>query len=403
MTLKNPNYIIIMMESLSTNRVHYYGYGKNITPNIDNFASQNIVFKNSMAPASHSDYAQTSFLSSRYTLTNDYRNFFDINYPREFIWDVLKKQNYTTAYISSQNDYWANMIDYYNLETLDFYSHSASDGFYDYDSGNSAKDFDEKTTNIAINYLKNISGPFFLYVNLQATHYPYNYPENNSYFLPDEYNSFFTTYFNIAEEDIFTSNNRYDNSILYVDKNVGKLLDFLKENGLYNNSVIVLTSDHGETIEDIHGFIRHGYSVYDEEIHVPLMIHIPNIENKTIEKRVRGIDIVPTILSFSNFSASKEFQGGIMNENSPVFLFTQSQNYKIGLIKDDIKYIIDMSDNEAEVYNLTIDPLELKNLFEYGKFNYYEKMLLSWYDCQMDYYKEEKWLNNETINCPKYT
>ena len=400
----NPNLIIIMLESVSSTRISYHGYERETTPNIDSLAEKSIVFNNAFASASHSDSSQPTFLSSRYVLTNEYRNFYNLDYPREFVWDVVKKQGYETAYISSQDDNWANMIDYYNISALDVYSYSLTDGEYDYGSGKAKKDYDEKTINKSINWLNQTTQPFFLYINLQATHYAYEYPENNSVFLPDEISSIFTTYFNIGESDQEASENRYDNSLYYVDKHIGILLDYLEENKLLNNTIIVLTSDHGETLVKNHGFLRHGFGVYQEEVRVPMFFYIPNQEPRIINENVAHIDVVPTILSIMNFPLSSEFQGTEFVENPEIFLSTQNQNFKIGTVKDNMKYILDMNTYMLEVYNLTEDLNEQNNLVkDFDDEDFYTQKygvaLFQWYDCQLDYYQNKRWEDGEKINC----
>jgi glucan phosphoethanolaminetransferase (alkaline phosphatase superfamily) len=230
--VKKPNFIVILLESISAERLPIYGYERNTTPNLKKIAKKSIIFDNAYSSSAHSDYAQTAFLSSRYALTNDYRNFFNEDYPRKFLWDILKEEGYNTAYISSQDDNWANMIEYYKKENLDYYYYSLTDGKYDYGSGNSRKDYDEVTANKSIQWLNNQSNktPFYLYVNFQGTHHPYEY-NNNSIYFPDEPSSS-TTYFNLPKSDYQASINDYDNSINYVDKQIGKIYDHLKDNKL---------------------------------------------------------------------------------------------------------------------------------------------------------------------------
>lgn len=404
--LENPNVIVILLESISSEHLPIYGYERNITPNLDKFSEKAIVFEKAYSTSAHSDYAQTSFLSGRYTLTDEYRTFFDQNYPREFIWDTLKNQgNYTTAYFSSQDDNWAHMIRYYNKETLDVYNYSMSDNNYDYGGGNARKDYDEHTIKDAIawiNQTQENNKPFFLYTNLQATHYPYEYPENNSIFTPDQV-SFETSYFSIASGDYEPSVNAYDNSIYYVDKQVGKLLDFLENNTLLNNTVIIISADHGETLERKHG-LRHGFGVYEEEVVVPLLIYIPNQEPRTIKERVRNIDTIPTILDILGFNLSEQFQGQPMKTNQNIFLTTQNQNFILGIIKDDIKYILNMITLIPEAYNLTADPNEQNNLITNTKeeryfYFTYGYILNKWYHCQVDYYENERWKDGDVIDC----
>ena len=399
--VENPNIIIIMLESIPAEHMPVYGYLRNISPNIDLLAEKSIVFNNAYASASHSDYAQTSFLSSRYTLINSYRNFFNLNFPRVFIWDVLKENNYSTAYISSQDDDWANMIRYYNKDTLDVYNFSLADGIYDYGSGNAKKDYDEKTVESVINWINQTSGPFFLYTNLQANHYPYSYPENNSVFIPDNV-SLMTSYFDIAKEDYTASLNRFDNALFYTDKQIGKLMEFLENKSLLDNSIIILSADHGEILERRHGYLRHGFGVYEEEVRIPLMIYFPDVSARVVDGKIRRLDVVPSVLNISGFKSSEEFQGKIMRKNQDIFLFAQNQNFKMGLIRGDIKYMMNWISFIPEAYNLTEDPFELNNLIKNKKderFYYlrYGIVLKKWYDCQVDYYSKEDW--DEVIGC----
>jgi len=405
LNLKKPNYLFILLESISAEHLHYHGYERNISPNIDNFAKKSIVFNNSYAVAAHSDYAQTAFLSAKYTLTNPYRNFFNQDYPRVFMWDILKKENYSTAYISSQDDNWANMKKYYIKTNLDTYQDSNYDGEYDYGSGNAKKDYDEKTISKVIEYINKTNKPFFLYTNLQASHHPYVYPENNSVFKPDNVSSS-TNYFNIAEGDYEKELNKYDNSILYVDKQVGKLFDYLEKNNFTENTIIVLSSDHGEILERRHGYLRHGFGVYEEEVRTPLMVYIPTQEHRTINNRIQSIDIIPTLIDITGLEQSEDFQGIPMIENQDIYLATQNQNFKIGLIRNNIKYMLDAFYN-IEVYNLTQDTYEQNNLaktphneIEYLEYRY---LLDKWYKCQINFYEKEKWKNGDKINCGRET
>ena len=418
--VEKPNFVIIMLESVSAEHMPYYGYERNITPNIDYLMDKSVVFENAYSSASHSDYAQTSFLSSRYTFTNDYRNFFDVDYPRAFMWDVLKKYNYTTAYISSQDDDWANMVYYYKTKNLDVYSYSISDEKVDYGSGNSQKDYDEFTAQKAVEWLNQTQNKnFFLYVNFQATHYPYEYPEfslaanessdtdkineSNILFKPYEPSSM-TSYYDIVSEDYEASVNDYDNSVYYVDKQVGVLVDYLESKGLLNNTIIILSADHGEILDRRHGYLRHGFGVYEEEVKVPLMIYFPLVGHKIVDERVRLLDTVPTLLNITGFPLVEEFQGHLMVEGQNIYFVAQNQNYKIGLLRNNIKYMVNGLNYELEVYNLTEDPYEQHNLIEtqddeikyYLDYGHY---LYDWYDCQLDYYSNSRWENGEKIKC----
>lgn len=401
LSLENKNLIIILLESVPSKQVSAYGYYRNITPNINWFANNGIFFNNAYTSATHTDYVITSFLSSRYPLKDSIRDTFTEDYPRTFIWDTLKQKNYSTGYFTSQNDNWMNINNYLDKSNLNEYSHSLTDGEYAYGLGNSRKDYDNETLNKAINFINQSSKPFFVYVNFHATHYPYNYPPNNSLYLPDE-PSIFSFYGHLAEEDNQTMHNRYDNSLFYVDKQVGKLKEYLQTNNLLNNTIIVILGDHGEAVEVEHGFMVHGSTLYQEAVKIPLIFYIPGVKPLKLNYNVKQLDVIPTILKIMNFSSSPLFQGKDMKKESPIYFMSQNQIFNIGMIKGDIKYIINLNTGFInEAYNLTSDPLELNNLYSdtNPEWESYAGELINWYTCQLNYYDGEGYKTNSSINC----
>ena len=289
---------------------------------------------------------------------------------------------------------------------MDIFWHSITDGKFDYIFTNEKKDYDERVVNKAIEWIDSLnnSDPFFTYINFQANHYPFIYPNESSLFKPEKDKSVFTNYLYVAEEDWEPTINRYDNALHYTDKQIGILLDYLDERGLLNNTIIILTSDHGESLNERPQGIMHGFGVYEEEIKVPLIFSIPGEKHKEIDEKVRLIDVIPTILNISGFSLSDNFQGRVMTKDPLIFSYAQNQNNKIGIIKGDLKYTLDLNSYVPEAYNLTSDPKEINNLIKTEKdrqfyANRYGYILFKWYDCQINYYKKELWKKGEKIGC----
>lgn len=393
LTFDRPNVIFILLESLSAERIGAYGYERNVTPNIDKLANKSIVFTNAYTTSTHSDYAQLGVLSSRYMFTSKYKTDFTIDSPRKFLWDVLKEDGYTTGYYSSQDDKWQGMDKYLNYTNLDNFSYSRTDGKMDYGTQISQKDHDHKTADLAINWLNETvqkPEPFFLYLNFHATHMPRSYPSEYAYFKPDEGEWF------IPFDD--NSINKYDNALRYVDIQVGKILDFIETNNISNNTIIMLTSDHGEDLENRHGVSNHGKSIYEEELIVPAIVFLPGVNHTIVEDKVSHIDFLPTFLDLLGYPIPKEFQGEIMRKNRPIFFVTQSHKYLIGMIDNNTKTILDINRKLSEVYNLADDPKELNNI---DSKEYSEDMLklLFWHYCQKDYYKKERWETNLNTRC----
>ena len=393
LTLENPNVIFIMVDAISAENVGAYGYERNVTPNIDALTQESILFKNAYATSTHSDYSQPAILSSRHMLTSEYRTIFPYENPKKFIWDTFKEDNYTTGYYSSQDDRWQNMNYYLNYTNLDNISNSMTDNQADYGIGLLSNDYDHKTTNLALNWLNETikkPNPFFLYLNFQATHSPRSYPPEYAHFKPDEDNSLIP----FAEDN---SINRYDNALRYVDAQIGRIINFTKENNISNNTIIVFTSDHGEDLKARHGLTDHGKSIYNEELIVPLIIHIPNTKPTIVEHKVSQIDITPTLINLLGFPIPDEFQGDIMQKNSPIFFVTQSHKYLIGMVQNETKIILNIERETSEIYNLKNDPEELNEL---NPKNYRNEILklLFWHHCQKDYYANERWKSKTTDN-----
>jgi len=135
---------------------------------------------------------------------------------------------------------------------------------------------------------QHLKGPFFLWVHLYDAHDPYDPPE-----------PYKTRY----------AKNLYDGEIAYADASVGKLFRELKARGLYDGSVIAVMADHGEAL-GAHGEDTHGVFLYDETIHVPLVIKLPQATTQEkLDNRVELVDVMPTLLQAVGVAVPAEVQG----------------------------------------------------------------------------------------------
>jgi choline-sulfatase len=144
-------------------------------------------------------------------------------------------------------------------------------------------------TDHALQWLKKNGGrKFFLWVHYYDPHAPYAPPE---------------PYRHTYARDL------YSGEIAYMDEQVGRLLDGMKELGLSGHTLIVAMGDHGESLGE-HGELTHGVFLYDSTLHVPLIIAGPGVPaGRVIEEQVRSIDVMPTILAFLHLSPGNEAQG----------------------------------------------------------------------------------------------
>ena len=160
------------------------------------------------------------------------------------------------------------------------------------------------------------------------------------------------------------------------------LIDFLKENNLYDHSFIIFTSDHGEEFGE-HGMLgRHDHTLFDELLKVPLIIKFPNSQYKgrVFDEQVRGIDILPTLLDWLNINCPDYFEGVsliplIKGESPEEELYAISQrdvvDFRINSIRtnnwkwyESKKYLY-FSDNK--LFDLEHDPSEKNNVSKYDK------------------------------------
>jgi arylsulfatase A-like enzyme len=167
-------------------------------------------------------------------------------------------------------------------------------------------------------------GPFFLFLHTYEIHHPYTPdPErlsrrNSGYTgpLPDRISVDLLTRINAGEMQVDEADldhivAAYDAEIASVDAAFGELIDFLAREELYENALIMVTSDHGEEFGE-HGFVGwHSHSLYDELLRVPLLVKLPGLRGagRSIQAQVRGIDLAPTILEELRLPIPPSFEG----------------------------------------------------------------------------------------------
>ena len=164
----------------------------------------------------------------------------------------------------------------------------------------------------------------------------------------------------------------YDSGIAYTDAHIGQLLESLKKSGMYDKSLIMVMADHGEEFAE-HGNFFHGNNLYDDVLHVPLVVKMPNQREG---KRVGGIfpliDLYPSIARLAGVKASEkriqgreeDLSGAVRPRDNYVFstlntgpeLNQRSAEYK------GMRFVYDFATHKKELYDLKTDPIEQKNL-----------------------------------------
>jgi arylsulfatase A-like enzyme/Tfp pilus assembly protein PilF len=287
-----PNIILITLDTTRADRMGFLGSKRGLTPNLDTLAQQSAVFTRAYAQAPLTSPSHATILTGTYPQFHQVFDFPDV-LAKDFPYapDLLHSHGYRTAAF---------------LGSIALDPNAGAPGFergFDvYDAGFTSVGFQKEEDRYhtverrggevverAIKWLdQNHKGPFFLWVHLYDPHEPYDPPE--------PYKSRYA-----AEP--------YDGEIAYMDSAVGKLLQQLKTRGLYDGAVIAVMADHGESL-GAHGENNHGFFLYDETIHVPLLIKLPQgSAEKPIDDRVELIDVMPTLLQTAGIDAPAEVQG----------------------------------------------------------------------------------------------
>ena len=287
-----PNILLITLDTTRADRMGFMGSKRGLTPHLDTIAQQGIVFTRAYAHVPITTASHATILTGTYPQFNRVNDFgVPLSSRLPYLPDLLRARGYHTgAFVGS-------LI----LDPLDGTAPGFDRGFEIYDAGfhlrrhgaDRYKSVERRATDVvdhALSWLSQLpNGPFFLWVHLYDAHDPYDPPE-----------PFKTQH----RSDL------YDGEIAYADSAVGRLIDEIRKHGLYDETLIAVVADHGESL-GAHGENTHGIFLYDETLHVPMLFKLPanRAAGTRIDARARLVDIAPTILQESGGTVPKEMQG----------------------------------------------------------------------------------------------
>lgn len=367
---EKPHIFFIMLESVSWDRYGFTGYEREgITPNLDGLAADSLVFSRAYAAAPHSNYAQTSTHASQYPLRRKQLDQFEsVNYPKTLLMDVLAHAGYQTAFFSAQNEEWQGMKRFIFAGTeLQHFYHSIDE--LGANIGIETKLDDELVRTRAAAYLETLNPdePVFMYLNFQATHFPYDIPAGAEQpYEPCSADGFEYAFFKYDQAHLDTVVNKFDNALHYVDAQVGAFIETLKARGLYENSLIIVVSDHGEAFYQ-RGYPTHGTSLFEDQMRTALLFKLPqSVKTGLRDDPVSLIDINPTVLEVLGLENHPNFQGRPVlggKRGAPVYLVSHGIIKSHGLVDYPWKYITSERDGEW-LLNLEDDPAEWTDFSE---------------------------------------
>ncbi len=324
-----PNVILLMADTLRADHLSCYGYAANKTPHLDALAADGVRFANTFSQASWTRPSVATILTGLYPASHGAMHKADILPDRvDTLAEVLARGGYHTIGFANN----ANVSPAFNFQQgFEAYTYLSPSFFFGADEPAAqltmynglrlvrerffARYVDvhnyyqpaEVVTATVKRWLAaeaKQSEPFFLFVHYMDAHDPYFvHPFNGEGYarvsnpnplpaLADKYRKL------------------YDGEISYLDEHVGALLDDLKARGLYDRTLVILTGDHGEEFQE-HGGWWHGTTLYDEQIHVPLIMKPASAGGgaKVVEELATSLDIAPTVLASAGLQAPEAMQG----------------------------------------------------------------------------------------------
>jgi arylsulfatase A-like enzyme/Flp pilus assembly protein TadD len=287
------NVVLITIDTLRADHVGCYGYKQIKTPNIDGLAADGARFDRAFAVVPVTLPSHSSMLTGTYPMLSGMHDFSGnkLSPLQPTLASVLKQAGYQTGAVIGA----AVLDSRFGLnQGFDFYYDHFDFSRLDEANLDEMERPGNVVADVALDWLaKNSQKKFFLWMHLYDPHFPYHPPEPYS----REYAA-----------------QPYDGEIAFADEQVGRLLRFLKEKGIYRNTVIVLCGDHGESLGE-HGEKTHGFFIYNATMHVPLIIRLPGnrlpatAAAGTVADPVSLVDLMPTVLGAVGLEIPSQVQG----------------------------------------------------------------------------------------------
>jgi arylsulfatase A-like enzyme len=360
------NLILVTVDTLRAGECGFLGYGRPTTPNLDALAAESVVFDRAYAMASYTGKALAPLLIGRY--------------PSE----TLRDGGHFNAYAAG-NTFLAERLQAAGVHTMGAASHwyfrqryGVTQGFDVFDLSavptSGQTDTDSTTTSSQLTDAGERllegnagSGRFFLWVHYFDPHLQYVAHDG----APD--------FADPAHPQGWRMHAAYDGEVWFTDQQIGRLLDYARSQPWWKDTVVVVTSDHGEALGE-HGInFQHGWEIWESLMRIPLVVRVPGVEAHHVPVKRSAVDVVPTILDVMRVQASPgELSGqsmltdllakpGVAYAERDVYLDMPDGPYthmRRGIIHGATpgKKLVHFGGRQYQLYDLAADPDEHEDL-----------------------------------------
>jgi arylsulfatase A-like enzyme len=413
------NVLLITMDTVRADHLSVYGYERGTTPNLKDFAREATVYGRAVAAADMTLPAHASMFTGlypgwhgAYVVQTQYPQGRPLSYRYTTLADLLHSHDYSTGAVTANGAFFQRSMgltkgfaEYHLL--LPVRVSGSGELFYlregarrllslavDTSSFEGTKARAADVNRGAFAFLAHVKdrGPFFLFLNYMDAHMPYvppapfnaMFPGKDLHFRPFSEHLDLIAEVNSGRRHISAGEERhlvsqYDGGIAYLDSEIGNLLSRLRELGVYENTLIIITSDHGEAFGE-HDLLSHGLGfVYQDQIHVPLLIKYPGQHVAQLsDDLVSQVDLMPTVLDGAGISPPSDLQGRSLRlprtkDAAPVY----SQAEAMGRVAPSYRRfrgvrhamfigswkLITWTEGAPELYDLAADPDETHNFY----------------------------------------
>ncbi len=388
---RKPNILLIGIDSLRADHMSCYGYPRLTTPHIDRFAQGGTLFERTYSAYIPTTSGYGSMLTGMDVISTQMvalRHKGPLRPEVATLAEIVKGEGYNTICVGFRGNPAARGFDTY----IDFA------GWGSWNEGRSPKAENLNAVTIPeLNRLAKEKAPFFLFLRHMDPHAPYlppapfermfyhgneRHPRNHSMdpvmaFKP--FRDFFATWMppGITDKDYVIA--QYDGAVAYMDAAIQTILNAVETLGLLDNTIIVINSDHGETLYDHECYFDH-HGMYDQTLHVPLILRYPG--KVPAGKRIGGFnrhqDLVPTLLELAGIESDIAFDGkslmrlvdsSVASYDTEFYITECTWMRKHGWRTPEWKLIVALEPDfhfkpEVELYNLVADPGENHNVAE---------------------------------------
>lgn len=376
-----PNILFLSLDTTCADHLSCYGYHRDTSRSLDALAAESVFFTQAISTSSWTLPAHLSMFTGKFVTSHGVRkdeeagdsllDAFDAedvmsSYAKYRVRAIPSGETLLTEYLRDAGyDTSAVIAGPWLKRRFGFnrgFTHFDDENIYGLRSDQMR--LAPEITDRAIEWLRgreNEQRPFFLFLNYFDPHAPYVYPSELNNFAPPT-----------GDPDPNVELRRqYDIEILFMDFAIGRLIEHLKQNGLYDNTLILAIGDHGELFGE-HGINGHGKHLYHPLLHVPFFVKYPHGERDytAVDDHVQPLEVVPLLLDRLNLPAWDGVQGDlytdmqhpILAEAYPTRAEVDSGHWQ-ALYRDNLKLLFS-SKGDHRLYDLAADPTESVNLYE---------------------------------------